>query len=104
MVAQRFTLERPAVERQPPLPTDAACLRWEQGRWVRARQPLVAPEVTPPVAAAAAAAADQAQASPAIGQASGRGRLVAALLARWRRIASPDRARMSERAAANVAR
>ena len=45
---------RPAIERQPALPDGAVTMRWQDGRWVQARQAMVpAHQPSEPVEAAA---------------------------------------------------
>ncbi len=41
MQSTQSTPTRPMIERQPALPDGVVTLRWQDGRWVQARQALV---------------------------------------------------------------
>jgi hypothetical protein len=41
MQSTQSTPTRPMIERQPALPDGVVTLRWQDGRWVQARQPMV---------------------------------------------------------------
>ena len=93
MQATQATPVRPAIERQPALPDGAVTMRWQDGRWVQARQALVpAYELSEPAESAAPVAETRATAPGEAGATPGRavrGRLatLVALLAPSRRTA-----------------